>query len=142
MQDYNREIIEEFRTNEGRVGGPFAGAPMVLVTSKGAKSGRPHTTPLVYLREGDASGGPGERIYVFGSMGGAPKHPAWFHNLKANPDASVEVGTDRYPVRATVMTGDERDRLFQKQATLRPQFAEYQQRTTRTIPVIALERVT
>ena len=142
MQDYNRNIIEEFRANEGRVGGPFAGAPMVLVTSTGAKSGRPHTTPLVYLREADASGGPGERIYVFGSMGGAPKHPAWYHNLKANPDASVEVGTDRYAVRATIMTGDERDRLFQKQASLRPQFAEYQQRTTRTILVIALERVT
>jgi deazaflavin-dependent oxidoreductase (nitroreductase family) len=142
MQDYNRGIIEEFRGNEGRVGGPFAGAPMVLVTSKGAKSGRPHTTPLVYLREGDASGGPGDRIYVFGSMGGAPKHPAWYHNLKAHPDAIVEVGTDRYSVRAVIMTGDERDRLFQKQASLRPQFAEYQQRTTRTIPVITLERVT
>ena len=142
MQDYNRKIIDEFRANEGRVGGPFAGAPMVLVTSKGAKSGRPHTTPLVYLREGDAAGGPGDRIYVFGSMGGAPKHPAWYHNLKAHPDVTVEVGTDRYPVRATIVTGDERDRLFQKQASLRPQFAEYQQRTTRTIPLIALERVT
>ena len=141
MQNYNRGIIEEFRVNEGRVGGPFAGAPMVLVTSTGAKSGRPHTTPVVYLREDDASGGLGERIYVFGSMGGAPKHPAWYHNLKAHPDATVEVGTDRYPVRATIMTGEERDRLFEKQASLRPQFAEYQQRTTRKIPVTALERL-
>ena len=91
MQDYNRKIIEEFRTNEGIVGGPFAGAPVALVTSTGAKSGRPHTTPLVYLREDKPTGGPGDRIYVFGSMGGAPKHPAWFHNLKANPDAKVEV---------------------------------------------------
>jgi deazaflavin-dependent oxidoreductase (nitroreductase family) len=141
MQNYNRRTIEEFRANEGRVGGPFAGAPVVLVTSTGAKSGRPHTTPLVYLREGDATGGPGDRIYVFGSMGGAPKHPAWYHNLKAHPDATVEVGTDRYPVRATIVTGDERDRLFEKQASLLPQYAEYQQQTTRTIPVIALERL-
>ncbi len=141
MQDYNRGIIEEFRANEGRVGGPFAGAPVVLLTSKGAKSGRPHTTPLVYLREGDAAGGPGDRIYVFGSMGGAPKHPAWYHNLKANPDATVEVGTQRYAVRAEIITGEERDRLFQKQASVFPAFAQYQQRTTRTIPVIALERV-
>jgi deazaflavin-dependent oxidoreductase (nitroreductase family) len=141
MQNYNRSTIEEFRANEGRVGGPFAGAPVVLVTSTGAKSGRPHTTPLVYLREGDATGGPGDRIYVFGSMGGAPKHPARYHNLKAHPDATVEVGTDRYPVRATIVTGDERDRLFEKQASLLPQYAEYQQQTTRTIPVIALERL-
>jgi len=141
MQDYNRGIIEEFRANEGRVGGPFAGAPIVLLTSKGAKSGRPHTTPLVYLREEDATDGPGDRIYVFGSMGGAPKHPAWYHNVKANPDATVEVGIERYPVRAAIMTGEERDALFQKQASLRPQFAEYQQRTTRIIPVIALTRV-
>ncbi len=141
MQDYNRRIIDEFRSNEGRVGGPFAGAPMVLLTSTGAKSGRPHMTPLVYLREGDPTGGPGDRIYVFGSMGGAPKHPAWYHNLKVHPDATVEVGTDRYPVRAVVMTGEERDRLFEKQSSLRPQFAEYQSRTKRTIPVIALERV-
>jgi len=141
MQDYNRKIIDEFRTNEGRVGGPFAGAPIVLLTSTGAHSGRPHTTPLVYLREDDLTGEPGDRIYVFASMGGAPKHPAWYHNLKAHTDATAEVGTDRYPVRATIMTGAERDRLFEKQASLRPQFAEYQQRTTRTIPVIALERV-
>jgi deazaflavin-dependent oxidoreductase (nitroreductase family) len=141
MQDYNRRIIEEFRANEGRVGGPFAGAPMVLVTSMGAKSRRPHTTPLVYLREDDPAGGPGDRFYVFGSMGGAPKHPAWYHNLKTNPDATVEVGTEKYPVRAKILTGAERDRIFEKQASLRPQFAEYQSRTTRKIPVVALERV-
>ena len=141
MQDYNRRIIEEFRANEGRVGGPFAGATMVLVTSTGAKSGRPHTTPLVYLREDDATGRPGDRIYVFGSMGGAPKHPAWYHNLKAHPEATVELNTEKYPVSATIVTGAERDRIFEKQASLRPQFAEYQSRTTRRIPVVALERV-
>jgi len=130
---FNEQIIEEFRANEGKVGGPFAGAPMVLLTSTGAKSGRPHTTPLVYLQDGD-------RIYVCGSMGGAPKHPAWYHNLVANPDASVEVGTEKYPVRAVVTAGEERDRLFQQQASLMPAFGEYQKRTTRTIPVVALER--
>jgi deazaflavin-dependent oxidoreductase (nitroreductase family) len=141
MQDYNKGIIEEFRTNQGRVGGPFAGVPIAIVTSKGAKSGRPHTTPLAYLREGEAAGGPGDRIYVFGSMGGAPKHPAWYFNLKANPDAAVEVGTEKYPVRAEVLTGAERDRIFEKQSSLVPQFAQYQQRTKRVIPVVALERV-
>jgi len=141
MQDYNRRIIDEFRANEGRVGGPFAGAPMVLVTSTGAKSRRHHTTPLVYPREDDAKGRPGDHIYVFGSMGGAPKHPAWYHNLKAHPDATMEVGTEKYPVRATIITGAERDRLFEKQASLRPQFAEYQTRTSRKIPVVALERL-
>jgi deazaflavin-dependent oxidoreductase (nitroreductase family) len=141
MQDYNKGIIEEFRTNQGRVGGPFAGVPIAIVTSKGAKSGRPHTTPLAYLREGEAAGGPGDRIYVFGSMGGAPKHPAWYFNLKANPNAAVEVGTEKYPVRAEVLTGAERDRIFEKQSSLVPQFAQYQQRTKRVIPVVALERV-
>jgi deazaflavin-dependent oxidoreductase (nitroreductase family) len=131
---FNEKIIEEFRANAGKVGGPFAGAPMVLVTSKGAKSGRPHTTPLVYLQDGD-------RIAVIASMGGAPTNPAWYHNLKANPDATVEVGTDSYAVKAVVTSGEERDRLFRKQVSLLPQFGEYEKRTTRTIPVVALERV-
>jgi deazaflavin-dependent oxidoreductase (nitroreductase family) len=130
---FNEQIIEEFRANEGKVGGPFQGAPMVLLTSKGAKSGRPHTTPLVYLKDGD-------RILVFGSMGGAPKHPAWYHNLRANPDATAEVGIEKYPVKATVLTGEERDRFFERQKSVMPAFGEYEKRTTRTIPVIALER--
>ena len=130
---FNEKIIEEFRANAGRVGGPFQGAPMVLLTSKGAKSGRPHTTPLVYLQDGD-------RIAVFGSMAGAPTNPAWYHNLKANPDATVEVGTDSYAVKAVVTSGEERDRLFRKQVSVMPVFGEYENRTTRTIPVVALER--
>jgi deazaflavin-dependent oxidoreductase (nitroreductase family) len=131
---FNENIIKEFRENAGKVGGPFQGAPMVLLTSKGAKSGQPHTTPLVYLQDGD-------RILVFGSMGGAPKHPAWYHNLRANPEATAEVGTEKYNVRADILSGEERDRLFAKQKSVMPVFAEYEQRTTRTIPVIALERV-
>lgn len=131
---FNEKIIEEFRANAGKVGGPFQGAPMVLLTSKGAKSGRPHTTPLVYLRDG-------ERICVFGSMAGAPTNPAWYHNLVANPDATVEVGTDGYAVKAVVTSGEERDRLFRKQVSAMPTFGDYEKRTTRTIPVVALERV-
>ena len=131
---FNENIIKEFRDNEGRVGGPFQGAPMALLTSKGAKSGQSHTTPLVYMQDGD-------RIVVFASKGGAPSNPAWYYNLKTNPDATVEVGTDKYEVRAEILEGEERDRIFNQQASIMPQFAEYQQRTTRTIPVIALERV-
>jgi deazaflavin-dependent oxidoreductase (nitroreductase family) len=132
--DFNQNIIQEFRTNAGKVGGPFEGAPMALLTSTGAKSGKPHTTPLVYMRDG-------EHVVIFGSMGGAPKHPAWYHNLVAQPRATVEVGTDRYDVNARITSGAERDALFQRQASLIPTFGEYQKKTTRVIPVIVLERV-
>jgi deazaflavin-dependent oxidoreductase (nitroreductase family) len=131
--DWNTKIIEEFRANEGRVGGPFEGAPMVLLTTTGARSGRPHTTPLVPLIEGD-------RVYVFASMGGAPKHPAWYFNLLADANVTVERGTETYPAKAVVIAGDERDRLFARQVALRPPFGEYQQKTKRTIPVIELRR--
>jgi deazaflavin-dependent oxidoreductase (nitroreductase family) len=131
--DFNTKIIEEFRANGGKVGGPFAGAPMVLLTTTGARSGRPHTTPLVYLQDGD-------RIVVFASMGGAPKNPAWYHNVVAHADATVEVGTEMYAAKATVTSGAERDDLFGRQAALIPVFAQYQKNTKRTIPVVALER--
>ena len=131
---FNEKIIEEFRTHEGRVGGMFEGAPMVLVTTTGARSGRAHTTPLVPLEEDG-------RLYVFASMGGAPKHPDWYFNLRAQPDVSVERGTETFLARAAVLDGDERDRIYARQASLRPQFAEYQRKTTRTIPVIRLDRV-
>ena len=134
MNDYNQRIIEEFRANGGKVGGPFEGAPMVLLTTTGAKSGKRHTTPIVYLPDGD-------RIVVFASMGGAPTNPAWYHNVRANPDVTVEVGTEKRDARAVVTSGDERERLFRKQASLFPAFAEYEKNTTRTIPVIALEPV-
>jgi deazaflavin-dependent oxidoreductase (nitroreductase family) len=132
-EDRNAGIIREFRTNEGRVGGPFEGAPLLLLTTTGARSGRARTNPLMYLRDGD-------RLVVFASKGGAPTNPDWYQNVVANPDASVEVGTDRFPVRATVATGDERDELFAEQAKRYPQFAAYQAKTDRTIPVIILER--
>lgn len=132
--DWNDQIIAEFRANEGRVGGPFEGAPMVILTSTGAKTGKPHTNPLMYLPDG-------ERVVVFASMGGAPDDPQWFRNLVANPEATAEVGTEKFKVRAVVTEGEERDRLFEEQKKRYPQFAEYETKTTRTIPVVALERV-
>ncbi len=133
MNDFNKGIIEEFRRNQGKVGGPFQGAPVLLLTTKGAKSGRQHTTPLMYLPDG-------ERIVVFASMGGAPKNPAWYHNLVANPVTTVEANGEKFEAKATVAQGDERDKLFARQSKAYPQFAEYQQKTTRRIPVIVLER--
>ncbi len=132
--DWNSQIINEFRANEGRVGGPFKGAPMLLLHHTGAKSGKVRVNPLMYLADGD-------RLLIFASKGGAPTHPDWFHNLRANPAATVEVGSDTFGVEAEELTGDERERLFAKQAGLYPQFGEYQARTGgRTIPVVALNR--
>jgi deazaflavin-dependent oxidoreductase (nitroreductase family) len=132
MDDFNRKVIEEFRANEGKVGGPFEGAPVLLLTSTGAKSGEQRTTPVVYQKDG-------ERMVIFASKAGAPNNPAWFHNLVANPTATVEVGPDTVEVDAIVAEGDERERLFQRQKELMPQFAEYEQKTTRQIPVVALQ---
>ena len=132
--DWTRAIIEEFRASGGKLGGQFAGAPVLLLTTTGAKRGQPRTAPVMYLAEGD-------RMYVFASKAGAPTNPDWYHNLVANPTASVEVGEERYDVKATVVTGAERDRVFAKQAELYPGFKEYEQKTTRTIPVVALDRV-
>jgi deazaflavin-dependent oxidoreductase (nitroreductase family) len=134
----NTRVIEEFRANGGRVGGAFAGRPMVLLTIRGRRSGKERTTPLVYLPDPRPDG---DRIVVFASKAGAPENPDWFENLVANPDVTVEVGTERYPARAEVVTGPERDELFARQAAVSPQFAEYQARTERVIPVVVLRRV-
>jgi deazaflavin-dependent oxidoreductase (nitroreductase family) len=131
--NFNERIIEEFRANKGVVGGPFAGAPMLLLATTGAKSGQPRTNPLVYLPDGD-------RFIIFASKGGAPKNPDWYHNLVAHSETTIEVGTETIPVTATVITGEERDRLYATQASLRPAFADYQAKTARRIPVIALNR--
>lgn len=134
FNEFNRGIIEEFRANGGAVGGPFAGAPMVLVTHRGAKSGIERTTPLVYSRDGD-------RVVIIASMGGAPTHPAWFHNIAAHPTVTVEIGEETYEAGAEILTeGDERQRLFDQQAALMPNFAEYQAKTDRVIPVVVLTR--
>ena len=134
MQEVNRKIVEEFRANAGVVGGMFAGAPMILITTKGAKSGTERTTPLVYSRDGD-------RYVIIASMGGAPTNPQWYHNVRANPELTVEVGTEKFKAKATIPEGSERDRLFNAQAAQMPNFAEYQAKTSRTIPVVALERL-
>jgi len=129
--DFNQSIVDEFRANGGKVGGPFEGAPMLLLTTTGAKSGQARTAPLVYLPDGD-------RYVVFASKAGAPTNPDWYHNLVANPSVSVEVGSDRTDADAVVLTGEERDQLFAKQAERMPGFKDYQDKTTRVIPVISL----
>jgi deazaflavin-dependent oxidoreductase (nitroreductase family) len=138
VNDFNRSLIEEFRANDGKVGGNFEGSPVLLLTTTGAKSGREHTTPLVFLQE---HGAPANRIYVFASMGGAPTNPAWYHNVVANPTVTVELPGDRFEARAVIVEGDERERIWTEQKARMPNFAEYERNTTRTIPVIALERV-
>lgn len=132
MNDWNRQTIEQFRANGGKVGGFWEGKPLLLLTTTGAKSGQRHTTPIMYLRDGD-------RLLVFASKRGAPTNPAWYHNLVAHPHVTVEVGTETYEATATVLNGEERNRFYARQAELYPQFGEYQANTTRKIPVIALE---
>lgn len=131
MSDFNAKVIEEFRSNDGKVGGMFEGAPLLLLHSTGAKSGESRLHPMMYLPEGDD-------YVVFASKAGAPTHPDWYHNLVANPEASIEVGTETVEVSATEATGEERDRLYAKQAGLYPQFAEYEAKTDRVIPVVVL----
>ena len=132
-KEFNRQLIEEFRTNGGKVTGQFAGRPLLLLTSTGAKSGRVYTTPLVYTKDGD-------RLVIIASKGGAPTNPDWYHNLVAHPTATVELPDERFQAKVVVTAGAERDRLFNEQAKQMPNFAEYQRNTTRKIPVIVLER--
>ena len=132
--DFNHNLIAEYRANGGHVTGQFAGAPLLLLTTTGAKSGQPRTAPVAYTADGD-------RLLVIASKGGAPTHPDWYHNLVANPEVTVEVGTETFSARATVPDGEERDRLFDQMAAQMPGFADYQRNTTRRIPVVVLERI-
>lgn len=134
MNDFNAQVIAEFRANEGQVGGPFAGSTVLLLTTTGAKSGLERVNPVVARVEDD-------RIYVFASKAGAPTHPDWFHNLVARPEVTVELGAERFAARAVVVEGAERDRIYAAQAAEFPNFAEYQEATDRVIPVVLLERV-
>jgi len=133
MHDFNRNVIDEFRTNDGKVGGPFENAPILLLTTTGAKSGRKYTTPLVYQTDGD-------RIVIFGSKGGAPSHPAWYHNLVANPRVTIELPGETVEVTAATVEGAERERIWSAQKEIMPGFAEYEAKTERQIPVIVLTR--
>jgi deazaflavin-dependent oxidoreductase (nitroreductase family) len=138
MTDFNDRIIAEFRANNGIVGGPFAGAHLLLLTTTGAKSGKARVAPMMYFAEGDTS-------YVIASKAGAPSHPAWFHNLVVNPDVWVEAATgdgiDAYAATASPVEGELRDRLYTKFSSTNPGFAEYQEKTDRVIPIVALTRV-
>jgi deazaflavin-dependent oxidoreductase (nitroreductase family) len=134
--EINKQVIAEFRENGGKVGGQLEGAPVVLITMTGAKSGRELCSPLVYSSDGDD-------VVIIASKGGAPEHPNWYHNLVANPTVTVEVGTDKYQATAALAEGEERTRLYDAQAATQPQFAQYAAnaaKTGRVIPVFRLER--
>jgi deazaflavin-dependent oxidoreductase (nitroreductase family) len=136
--DWNGKIIEEFRANGGKVGGPFEGAPVTLLHHRGRKSGNEFVAPVMYLADDDHP----DTIYVFASKAGAPTNPDWYYNLTSAADSSVEVGTETYPVDVDEVTGDDRDRIYAEQARRYPGFAEYEEKTAgvRTIPVLALRR--
>lgn len=138
MSDWNAGTIEEFRANEGRVGGNFEGAPMVLLHHRGRKSGREYVAPTMYLpHESDP-----DIIYVFATKGGGPTNPDWYRNLTAAGDGIIERGTETYKVTVHDVTGPDRDRIYAEQARRYPGFAEYERRAAgiRTIPVLELKR--
>jgi deazaflavin-dependent oxidoreductase (nitroreductase family) len=132
FSNFNQHVIDEFRANDGVVSG--RGSSLLLLTTTGAKCGRQHTTPLAYTRDGD-------RYIILASKGGAPTNPAWYHNLVAHPEVTVEVGGETFQSRASVAEGAERERLFNQMAAKMPGFADYQRNTTRQIPVILLTRI-
>ncbi|MEW2495477.1 nitroreductase family deazaflavin-dependent oxidoreductase [Streptomyces nodosus] len=133
--DWNRMIIDEFRRNAGKVGGQFEGATLALLTFTGRRSGRERTTPVWYMTDAD-------HIVVFGTNAGAERHPEWYLNVLAHPEITVEVGTETYPARAVPLEGADRDRAFAEAQRLAPVFTEYQAKIERTIPAVALHRVT
>ncbi|MGD0851964.1 MAG: nitroreductase family deazaflavin-dependent oxidoreductase [Acidimicrobiales bacterium] len=133
VNDWNANIIAEFRSNEGKVGGQFEGAPVLLLHTKGAKSGKMRINPMMYL---DYEG----KRYIFASYAGAPTNPDWYHNLVAHPEVTVEVGTETFEAIATPVTLEERDRVYPIQAERYANFAEYETKTTRKIPVVELVR--
>ncbi|MEV6481584.1 nitroreductase/quinone reductase family protein [Streptomyces sp. NPDC051576] len=130
--DFNQHVIDEFRANRGRVGGYFEGARLLLLTTTGARTGTPHTTPVGYLPDG------GDRVLVIASAGGSPRHPDWYRNLLAHPQVTVETGTFTYEARAVALTGAERDEVFARAVEADAGWAAYQEKTDRVIPVIAL----
>ncbi|MEV4839543.1 nitroreductase family deazaflavin-dependent oxidoreductase [Nonomuraea sp. NPDC049486] len=134
MSDFNQQVIEEFRANGGKVGGYFEGADLLLLTTTGARSGRQVTSPVMYLEDGG-------RLVVIASKAGADDNPAWFHNLRANPEVKVEIGTEEFQAEASVVDRQERDRLYARMVEKAPGFADYETKTTRVIPVITLNRL-
>ncbi|MFD5075459.1 nitroreductase/quinone reductase family protein [Streptomyces sp. NPDC058371] len=132
---FNQQVIDEFRANGGRVGGYFEGARLLLLTTTGARTGTRHTTPVAYYPDG------GDQVLVIASAGGAPQHPDWFHNLVADPRVTVENGVFTYEAEAVVLTGTKRDELFARAVEADPGWAEYQAKTERVIPVVALREI-
>ena len=131
--EFNHGVVDEFRANGGQVGGMWAGAPLVLVNHRGAKTGTEYTTALAYMRDGDS-------FIVVGSKGGSPAHPHWFLNLVAHPEVTIEVGAETIPVTARVAEGEERARLWAARVEASPSFADYAKATTRELPVVVFER--
>jgi deazaflavin-dependent oxidoreductase (nitroreductase family) len=134
LNDRNANIIQEFRANAGKVGGPFAGRTLLLLHTVGAKSGKQRINPVAYITDGD-------QLVIVASKGGAPSNPDWYYNLLANPLVTVEVGTEQFQVRAAATAEPERTRLYQKMVEMMPGFADYERKTTRVIPVITLTRM-
>ncbi|MBM7166985.1 nitroreductase family deazaflavin-dependent oxidoreductase [Streptomyces sp. G44] len=130
---FNQSVIEEFRANGGKVGGPFAGGDLLLLTTTGAKSGKAHTTPLGFVRDGGL-------LLLVGSNLGGPRHPDWYHNVLAHPAVDVELGTEEFQAVAVPAEGERRDRLFARIAAAEPGYGDYQARTSRILPVVVLER--
>ena len=130
-KDWNAQVIAEFRKNHGKLSGPFGGATLLLINHTGARTGKSRTNPVMYLKDG-------QRYLIFATKGGVDTNPDLYHNLKAHPDVKIEVGNETIDVHAEEITGPERDRLYSRQASRNPQFAEYQRKTKRIIPVIAL----
>ena len=137
MADWNDTVIDEFRANDGRVGGGFEGRTLLLLHHRGARTGTERVNPLAYQRLSP------EAVAIFASKGGSPTNPDWFHNLVANPDATVEIGTDSFPVRARVAAGDEREQIWERQKHDWPGFADYEEKTKgiREIPVVVLDKL-
>jgi deazaflavin-dependent oxidoreductase (nitroreductase family) len=134
-RSFNERVIDDFRAHGGRItNGPFTGRSLLLLTTQGVKTGKERTSPLAYTADGD-------RFVVVASKGGAPSHPDWYRNLRAHPRVTVEVGPEKFQARATVAEGLERRRLFDQHAAKMPAFADYEKKTTRTIPVVVLERI-
>ncbi len=134
VNQFNLDLIEEFRANGGKVTGRFEGRPLLLLTTTGAKSGQPRTMPLVYTTDGD-------KLVIIASKGGSDANPDWYHNLVANPEATVELPGETFRVRARQTEEEERRRLYDAQAAQMPAFADYEKKTTREIPLFVLERV-
>ena len=133
QKEYNRKLIEEFRTTRGTPGGPFEGRALLLLTTRGAKSGQTHIAPMMYVPDAD-------RLLVIASNIGAPVHPDWYHNLVAHPEVTVETGAETFEATAVVTEGEERQQLWNRIVAQYPFFTEHQTKTTRQIPIVALER--